>query len=73
MLKDICKIYVKMIISTKNCIKFSGHEIDFLTLLRSFGLDMTSVARALGVDIQTLNNMDRDILLHLLTSQQTTN
>ena len=57
----------------QNCIKFSGHEIDFLTLLRSFGLDMTSVARALGVDIQTLNNMDRDILLHLLTSQQTTN
>ena len=50
-------------------ISLSGHEIDFLTLLRSFGLDMTSVARALGVDIQTLNNMDRDILLHLLTSQ----
>ena len=48
---------------------FSGQEIDFLTLLKSFGLDMGSVAKALGVDIATLNSMDREILLHLLTSQ----
>ena len=43
--------------------------MDFLELLESFGLDMKSVAQALGIDIATLNNMDKDVLLHLLTSQ----
>ena len=46
-----------------------GEEMDFLELLKSFGLDMASVATALGIDIATLNNMDKDVLLHLLTSQ----
>ena len=43
--------------------------MDFLELLQSFGLDMSSVAHALGIDVATLNNMDKDVLLHLLTSQ----
>jgi len=47
---------------------FLGQEIDFLTLLQSFGVDMGSVAHALGVDINTLINMDKDVLMHLLTS-----
>ena len=51
----------------------SGQEIDFLTLLQSFGVDMGNVARALGVDIHTLINMDKDILLRLLTSQSHSN
>ena len=46
----------------------SYQEIDFLTLLQSFGVDMGSVAHALGVDINTLINMDKDVLMHLLTS-----
>ena len=45
-----------------------GQEIDFITLLKSFGLDMSSVARAMGMDVATLNGMDRDRLAHLLTS-----
>jgi hypothetical protein len=30
---------------------------------------MGSVASALGIDMAALNNMDQDVLLHLLTSQ----
>ena len=48
---------------------FTGEEMDFLDLLESFGLDMKSVAQALGIDETALNNMDKDVLLHLLTSQ----
>jgi len=40
-----------------------------LTLLQSFGLDMSSVASALGMDLVTVNTMDREELIHLLTSQ----
>ena len=54
-------------------IVISGEEMDFLELLESFGLDMKSVAHALGIDISTLNNMDKDVLLHLLTSQTNVN
>lgn len=46
-----------------------GEEMDFIELLKSFGLDMMSVANALGIDIQTLNNMDHEELLNLLTQQ----
>ena len=49
---------------------FSGQEIDFLTLLQSFGLNLHDVADALGVDVDTLNNKNRDVLFRLLTSQQ---
>ena len=54
-------------------IVFAGEEMDFLELLKSFGLDMGSVASALGIDMAALNNMDQEVLLHLLTShtQQT--
>ena len=47
--------------------------MDFLELLKSFGLDMGSVASALGIDMAALNNMDQEVLLLLLTShtQQT--
>nr|CAG4649174.1 EOG090X02ZJ [Scapholeberis mucronata] len=48
---------------------FTGEEMDFIQLLKSFGLDMSSVANALGIDMHTLNNMDHDVLLHLLTQQ----
>ena len=48
---------------------FAGEEMDFLELLKSFGLDMGSVAAALGIDMSALQNMDQDVLLHLLTSQ----
>ena len=43
--------------------------MDFLDLLKSFGLDLRSVASALGIDEAAVNNMDPDVLLHLLTSQ----
>ena len=43
--------------------------MDFLELLKSFGLDMQSVASALGIKMADLTNMDQDVLLHLLTSQ----
>jgi hypothetical protein len=58
------------IISNGHIFLFAGQEIDFLTLLQSFGLNMGSVADALGVDVATLNNMDRDVLFQMLTSQQ---
>ncbi|BET00789.1 Pectinacetylesterase [Nesidiocoris tenuis] len=48
---------------------FTGEEMDFIELLKSFGLDMKSVANALGIDIHTLNNMDHEELLNLLTQQ----
>lgn len=48
----------------------TGEEMKFLELLSSFGLDMDAVAAALGVDMQTLNNMDHMELVNLLTQQQ---
>lgn len=48
---------------------FTGEEMDFIELLKSFGLDMQSVAEALGIDMQTLTNMDQSELLNLLTQQ----
>ncbi|KAK5650413.1 hypothetical protein RI129_001442 [Pyrocoelia pectoralis] len=48
---------------------FTGEEMDFIELLKSFGLDMASVADALGIDMTTLNNMDPSDLLNLLTQQ----
>ena len=46
-----------------------GREIDLLGLLKSFGLEIGSVAKAIGVDINTLNNMNKDVLRELLTSK----
>ena len=43
--------------------------MDFIDLLKSFGMDMASVANALGIDIHTLNNMSHTELLNLLTQQ----
>ncbi|XP_031334344.1 palmitoleoyl-protein carboxylesterase NOTUM-like isoform X2 [Photinus pyralis] len=48
---------------------FTGDEMDFIELLKSFGLDMESVADALGIDMPTFNNMDPSELLNLLTQQ----
>lgn len=48
---------------------FTGEEMDFIDLLKSFGLNMDNVARALGIDIHTLNSMDHAELLNLLTQQ----
>lgn len=47
----------------------TGEEMRFLELLSSFGLDIEAVATALGVDMQTLNNMDHAELVNLLTQQ----
>ncbi|XP_055843396.1 palmitoleoyl-protein carboxylesterase NOTUM isoform X2 [Episyrphus balteatus] len=47
----------------------TGEEMRFLELLTSFGLDIETVATALGVDMQTLINMDRTELVNLLTQQ----
>lgn len=41
--------------------------MNFTELLKSFGLDMASVASALGIDIHTLNSMGNDELLLILT------
>lgn len=45
----------------------TGEEMNFTELLKSFGLDMASVASALGIDIHTLNSMGNDELLLILT------
>lgn len=51
-----------------HCIFLStGEEMNFTELLKSFGLDMASVASALGIDIHTLNSMGNDELLLILT------
>lgn len=47
----------------------TGEEMRFLELLASFGLDIEAVATALGIDMQTLNNMDHAELVNLLTQQ----
>lgn len=47
----------------------TGEEMRFLELLSSFGLDIEAVATALGIDMQTLNNMDHAELVNLLTQQ----
>lgn len=52
---------------------FTGEEMDFMELLKSFGLDKSSVASALGIDVATLNAMDHSTLLQLLTHQQPDN
>lgn len=45
----------------------TGEEMKFLELLSSFGLDMDAVAQALGVDMQTLSNMDHKEFIKLFT------
>lgn len=47
----------------------TGEEVRFLELLSSFGLDIEAVATALGIDMQTLHNMDQTELVNLLTQQ----
>lgn len=47
----------------------TGEEVRFLELLTSFGLDIEAVATALGIDTQTLHNMDQAELVNLLTQQ----
>jgi hypothetical protein len=49
---------------------FTGEEVNFVQLLKSFGLNMEAVAEALGIDIQTLSEMDHEALLHILTQQR---
>lgn len=48
------------------CHSVVGEEMDFIELLKSFGLDMSSVATALGLDLDTLNAMGNDKLLQIL-------
>ncbi|KAK7078088.1 hypothetical protein SK128_017907 [Halocaridina rubra] len=46
---------------------YTGEEMNLIDLLKSFGLDMASVANALGIDIHTLNSMGNDELQLILT------
>ncbi|RWS28763.1 palmitoleoyl-protein carboxylesterase NOTUM-like protein [Leptotrombidium deliense] len=48
---------------------FTGEEVDFKELLRSFGFDMSSVANAFGVDEKSLHEMDQETLFQLLTQR----
>lgn len=48
---------------------FTGEEMDFIDLLLQFGLDLTSIANALGMDLPTLQSMDHDLLLRKLIQQ----
>ena len=48
---------------------FTGEEMDFIDLLLQFGLDLTSIANALGMDLPTLQTMDHDMLLKLMVQQ----
>jgi hypothetical protein len=45
---------------------FTGDEMDFIDLLMQFGLDLSGIADALGIDLATLQNMDHAELLRLL-------
>ena len=45
---------------------FTGQEMDFIDLLLQFGLDLSSIANALDMDLHTLQTMDHDHLLQLL-------
>ena len=51
---------------------FAGQDMDLLALLDSFGLDRMNIAKALGMDIDQLNSMDKEILIHMLTSHKNT-
>lgn len=48
----------------------TGEELRFVELLTSFGLNIKEVAVALGVDMHTLNNMDRIELVNMLTQKK---
>lgn len=48
---------------------FTGEEMDFIDLLMQFGLDVGSIANALGMDLATLQKMDHDSLLQMLMQQ----
>jgi len=45
---------------------FTGEQMDFVDLLMQFGLDLSGIADALGMDLPTLQNMDHGELLRLL-------
>ena len=49
---------------------FTGEEMDFIDLLLQFGLDLSSIANALNMDLHTLKTMDHDHLLQLLTQHR---
>ena len=51
---------------------FSGQEIDFLQLLYSFGVDSIEIAKAMGMDVDELTRLDKDVLVHMLTSHSNT-
>lgn len=51
----------------------TGEEIKFLELLTSFGLDMDTVAQALGMPLHTLSLMDNRELFKLFTFTESTN
>lgn len=48
---------------------FTGEELEFTDLLRSFGLDINNVASILGIRVSQLGDMSHDALLQILNSQ----
>ncbi|XP_013422007.1 palmitoleoyl-protein carboxylesterase notum1 isoform X2 [Lingula anatina] len=49
---------------------YTGEEIDFIDLLIQFGIDLSSIANALNMDLATMQAMDHETLLKILTQQQ---
>ena len=46
--------------------------MDFLHLLNSFGVNNMEIAKAMGMDVDELNSMDKEVLVHMLTSHSNT-
>ena len=44
----------------------TGEEMDFIDLLMQFGLDLSGIANALGMDLHTLQSMDHDVLIRIM-------
>ncbi|XP_064489885.1 palmitoleoyl-protein carboxylesterase notum1-like [Ornithodoros turicata] len=76
--EDLCQHWLMDVCSwpqcNRNCPRlrnpFTGEEMDFVELLVSFGLDINSVASALGVGVKALKDMNHDTLLELLTHHE---
>ncbi|XP_065352849.1 palmitoleoyl-protein carboxylesterase NOTUM [Cloeon dipterum] len=49
---------------------YTGEGIDFLDLLKSFGMSMDTMLNAFGVDEDTLHNMEHKDLLNMLTQKE---
>lgn len=48
---------------------FTGEQIVFLDLLKSFGMKMPNLSAELGIDMNSLLQMEQSDLINLLTQQ----